>query len=556
MNNGIPTPPYDEQSQKLIQQQQQQQQSQQPRPVSRKSSNSTSSPPASVPSSRAAKSGSGNHATASHTSVTATHQHHHNSHRASKRSGSTPTATHSHSHSHHTASTASHNTGASAAAAAAAAAHSHGSPHHDNDGRHKRVWKACERCRMKKTKCDGEFPCKRCKDDGLICTAGTRKKTEYKQVPKGYAEVLEHTQFALVATVHKLYKMVVDANAWDLGEPEKNERGQPVIHSIASQLGCIRPNNDPDLPLSSSFIPEDEKDCAAVITMLEERNSKREAEQAMADATAATTAAAQIKSEPNETTTTSSKTTSTTATTATALPITMSSSMPASTGILASNSAIDFNLSGRFDRASSSEDYDGFSDMDDYRKNVFGSGNNSSSVNSASTTMSPQSLNFTDFDVGSNQSDGFAAPSPTMPTTQYTNWMTQTAPVDTPAQQPRQSQQMAQLQQFQQQQQAQQLHKHQQQLLQQQQRQLQRQQQLQQQNFKQAPPSLAIPTTMATSSVPMIGGSPFYTTEMLRQGMLENNFGTMQPHVIDTPELVLGMGDPMIYTGDYDDNLF
>lgn len=85
----------------------------------------------------------------------------------------------------------------------------HVSSHHSHsvvDGRHKRVWKACERCRMKKTKvrsaastylrgsglivshlqCDGEFPCKRCKDDGLVCTAGTRKKTEYKQLPRGY----------------------------------------------------------------------------------------------------------------------------------------------------------------------------------------------------------------------------------------------------------------------------------------------------------------------------------------------------------------------------------
>jgi hypothetical protein len=59
------------------------------------------------------------------------------------------------------------------------------SPHSSAADRHKRVWKACERCRMKKTKCDGEFPCKRCKDDGLVCTAGTRKKTEYKQLPRG-----------------------------------------------------------------------------------------------------------------------------------------------------------------------------------------------------------------------------------------------------------------------------------------------------------------------------------------------------------------------------------
>jgi hypothetical protein len=106
--------------------------------------------------------------------------------------------------------------------------HDHGpiSPPSGVDNRQKRVWKACERCRMKKTKvcaliflicfscfslpiplslsvslspaksfsarylrsiqCDGEFPCKRCRDDGLICTAGVRKKMEYKQLPRGY----------------------------------------------------------------------------------------------------------------------------------------------------------------------------------------------------------------------------------------------------------------------------------------------------------------------------------------------------------------------------------
>ena len=87
----------------------------------------------------------------------------------------------------------------------AAAIHHHDHVTHTTgmDGRHKRVWKACERCRMKKTKarsprtpvplstntvikCDGEFPCKRCKDDGLVCTAGVRKKMEYKQLPRGY----------------------------------------------------------------------------------------------------------------------------------------------------------------------------------------------------------------------------------------------------------------------------------------------------------------------------------------------------------------------------------
>ncbi|KAG9242335.1 N-terminal fungal transcription regulatory domain-containing protein [Calycina marina] len=125
------------------------------------------------------------------------------------------------------------------------------------DGRHKRVWKACERCRMKKTKCDGESPCKRCKYDGLVCTAGRRKKTEFKQLPRGYAEVLENTQYALIATVHKLYSMVRNNESWELGEPEINCKGQPVIHDIALKLGCTRVSSD----LPQSF-PEGSEDYA------------------------------------------------------------------------------------------------------------------------------------------------------------------------------------------------------------------------------------------------------------------------------------------------------
>ncbi|KAG6019573.1 hypothetical protein E4U19_007060 [Claviceps sp. Clav32 group G5] len=152
--------------------------------------------------------------------------------------------------------------------------------HHDHlanvvgtDGRQKRVWKACERCRMKKTKCDGEFPCKRCKDDGLVCTAGVRKKVEYKQLPRGYAEVLENTQFALITTVHKLYSMVRNSQPWELGEPDLNDRGLPVIHDIAQKLGCIRPNSYVDLPVHSVF-PEDEAGMTELARQLEEQQSK------------------------------------------------------------------------------------------------------------------------------------------------------------------------------------------------------------------------------------------------------------------------------------------
>ncbi|RKK65419.1 hypothetical protein BFJ69_g16300 [Fusarium oxysporum] len=112
------------------------------------------------------------------------------------------------------------------------------------DSRYKRVWKACERCRMKKTK--ARFY---------------------------YAEVLENTQFALIATIHKLYSMVRNNQSWDLGELGLNDRGQPVIHNIAQKLGCIRPNSDIDLPVHSVF-PEDEAGMAKLARQLEDQQKE------------------------------------------------------------------------------------------------------------------------------------------------------------------------------------------------------------------------------------------------------------------------------------------
>ncbi|KAJ4177245.1 Fluconazole resistance protein 1 [Fusarium falciforme] len=91
---------------------------------------------------------------------------------------------------------------------------------------------------------------------------------EYKQLPRGYAEVLENTQLALIATIHKLYSMVRNNQLWELGEPELHDRGLPVIRNIAQKLGCIRPNSDIDLPVHSVF-PEDEADMAELARQLE-----------------------------------------------------------------------------------------------------------------------------------------------------------------------------------------------------------------------------------------------------------------------------------------------
>jgi hypothetical protein len=235
-----------------------------------------------------------------------------------------------------------------------------------------------------------------------------------------YAEVLENTQFALIATVHKLYAMVRNQQSWDLGEPELNDRGQPVIHNIASKLGCIRPNSDMDLPVHSVF-PEDEAGLAELARQLEEQQKE---------------SGASIKLE------------------------------------------TDSNCN-RTDRASSSElDHSDF-EHDNYRRAAFGGSN--------AVTMSPQSLTYTDFDVSSTApSESFPAPSPTMPSG-FPSWISRPTSMD-----------------------------------------------------------------FASAGQPFIAdGSAFMDMDMLNQGLLESNFGTIKPHVLScpNPEVMLGMGDPMIYSG-------
>lgn len=62
--------------------------------------------------------------------------------------------------------------------------------------------------------------------------------------------------------------MLRNGQQWDLGEPDLNDRGQPVIHNIAQKLGCIRPNSDIDLPVHTVF-PEDEQGLADLAAQLE-----------------------------------------------------------------------------------------------------------------------------------------------------------------------------------------------------------------------------------------------------------------------------------------------
>ncbi|KAF2429495.1 hypothetical protein EJ08DRAFT_698216 [Tothia fuscella] len=108
----------------------------------------------------------------------------------------------------------------------------------ESENARKRVCKACDRCRLKKSKCDGSSPCSRCKADNAICVFGERKKSHDKVYPKGYVEMLEQQQSQLVTGLQVLYKRLQAGEGWP-GLPLESHGGQPLTHDILERLDLL-----------------------------------------------------------------------------------------------------------------------------------------------------------------------------------------------------------------------------------------------------------------------------------------------------------------------------
>ncbi|KAF2129742.1 hypothetical protein P153DRAFT_366246 [Dothidotthia symphoricarpi CBS 119687] len=112
------------------------------------------------------------------------------------------------------------------------------------DNIRKRVCKACDRCRLKKSKCDGASPCSRCKADNAICVFGERKKSQDKVYPKGYVEMLEQQQSQLVTGLRELYTRLQRGQGWP-GQPlPESSSGHPLTHDILERLDLLQTPND------------------------------------------------------------------------------------------------------------------------------------------------------------------------------------------------------------------------------------------------------------------------------------------------------------------------
>nr|POF21717.1 fluconazole resistance protein 1 [Quercus suber] len=113
----------------------------------------------------------------------------------------------------------------------------------DSDNIRKRVCKACDRCRLKKSKCDGSNPCTRCKADNAICVFGERKKSQDKVYPKGYVEMLEQQQGQLVSALQEMYRRANAGQRWT-GPVLQEVSGQPLTHDILAALNLLEVKHD------------------------------------------------------------------------------------------------------------------------------------------------------------------------------------------------------------------------------------------------------------------------------------------------------------------------
>ncbi|RAL13098.1 Zn(II)2Cys6 transcription factor domain-containing protein [Aspergillus homomorphus CBS 101889] len=101
----------------------------------------------------------------------------------------------------------------------------------------KRTTKACDWCRLKKSKCDGSKPCYRCKSKNAICSFTAREKGQKSNYPEGYAEILEKQQAWLVSELQKLYQQALKAECWQDRPLFRNNNGYESTHDLLGRLG-------------------------------------------------------------------------------------------------------------------------------------------------------------------------------------------------------------------------------------------------------------------------------------------------------------------------------
>ncbi|PKY09070.1 hypothetical protein P168DRAFT_315106 [Aspergillus campestris IBT 28561] len=103
----------------------------------------------------------------------------------------------------------------------------------------KHVLKACDRCRVKKTKCDGKQPCNRCSAYNHPCLFRERKATQTKVYSRGFVEMLESHHSLVVKALQKLYKLCLNQEGFP-GSRSSTEESHEDAEEDTEDLQFLR----------------------------------------------------------------------------------------------------------------------------------------------------------------------------------------------------------------------------------------------------------------------------------------------------------------------------
>lgn len=120
---------------------------------------------------------------------------------------------------------------------------------HHHHAKKKRVGKACDLCRIKKTKCDGKKPCSRCIADNKLCAFTDKKKHKEKNHPNGYIDLLETRLDLLTKSLEKIVL---------LAEPHLPFLQDLMTNARAEHAQMSLPESDDSVAKGSNYVPINE----------------------------------------------------------------------------------------------------------------------------------------------------------------------------------------------------------------------------------------------------------------------------------------------------------
>ncbi|ETI26287.1 hypothetical protein G647_03064 [Cladophialophora carrionii CBS 160.54] len=105
-----------------------------------------------------------------------------------------------------------------------------------------RVTRACERCRIKKAKCDGDMPCSRCCGDDEVCRFSLRKRHVLRGAVHKQTDQILHDNESYKAAVLELYKRVISGRR--LEDSVHDVQVNTNITAILNRVGVLGQDKD------------------------------------------------------------------------------------------------------------------------------------------------------------------------------------------------------------------------------------------------------------------------------------------------------------------------